>query len=92
MQTSQDAPRSNSNTINHGDVSSTRQGKQRAGEAGQERPPPAPGFPREGLGAGEGPPGQATVGEQMPAGVGTALKPGDNMGGEEVSNGPVVVG
>lgn len=59
MQTSWDAPRSNSNIINHGDVSSAYQGKQRAGAAQQEwvaRTPPASGFPRDGLGGHSQPP------------------------------------
>lgn len=76
MQTSWDAPRSNSNIINHGDVSSACQGKQRAGAAQQEwvaRTPPASGFPRDGLGGHSQPPRAGSAGSAGAGGVWESL-------------------
>lgn len=76
MQTSWDAPRSNSNIINHGDVSSACQGKQRAGAAQQEwvaQTLPASGFPRDGLGGHSQPPRAGSMGSAGAGGVWESL-------------------
>lgn len=78
MQTSQDTPGSNSNTINHGDVSSAHQGKHRAGEAGQEW---APGCP-----------GQAGMAEQVLAGCGNCWEGEHELGRSPRPTGVVTTG